>query len=254
MSTFLTDVDPWLTAVVLGVVMLLAWLLGRWWGRRLVPEGEKPDSTSAGAIVALLGLLLGFTFSLSLAKHDQRRLMVVADSNSIGDFYTCASLLKEPTRTKLQGEIHAYLQHRLALVQSPPDEARLEKALGEAQAMHGRMEALVREAIEEGTPVVVPLVNTLNELTSNHAARLAAARDRLPPPIVLLFFVAAIVAMVLLGRHQVEAREREWAGSVGFALLVSLVVWVTLDLNQPGRGAITVSQEPLQRLLSGMSK
>jgi hypothetical protein len=33
-----------------------------------------------------------------------------------------------------------------------------------------------------------------------------------------------------------------------------MVVWVTLDLNQPERGFIRVSQEPLQRLLSGMGK
>ena len=40
----------------------------------------------------------------------------------------------------------------------------------------------------------------------------------------------------------------------GFVVLVGLVVWVTLDLNQPHRGVITVSQEPLQRLLEGMGK
>jgi hypothetical protein len=39
-----------------------------------------------------------------------------------------------------------------------------------------------------------------------------------------------------------------------FVALVSMVVWVTLDLNQPQRGLITVSQEPLERLLSGMGR
>jgi hypothetical protein len=33
-----------------------------------------------------------------------------------------------------------------------------------------------------------------------------------------------------------------------------MVVWVTLDLNQPHRGWITVSQKPMQRLLSGMDQ
>jgi hypothetical protein len=42
--------------------------------------------------------------------------------------------------------------------------------------------------------------------------------------------------------------------AVGFTILVSLVVWVTLDLNQPQRGWITVSQEPLEQLLKGMQR
>jgi hypothetical protein len=37
-------------------------------------------------------------------------------------------------------------------------------------------------------------------------------------------------------------------------VLVSFAVYVTLDLNQPERGLIRVSQEPIQRLLSSMIK
>jgi hypothetical protein len=91
-------------------------------------------------------------------------------------------------------------------------------------------------------------------VTSSHAARLAARRDRLPPSIVLLLFFAAVLSMVLVGRHQAASEERDFLGTVGIIALVSLVVWVTLDLNQPYRGWITVSQEPMQRILAGIGK
>ncbi len=35
-------------------------------------------------------------------------------------------------------------------------------------------------------------------------------------------------------------------------VLVSLVIYVTLDLNQPRRGLIVVSQEPVERLIESM--
>jgi hypothetical protein len=111
-----------------------------------------------------------------------------------------------------------------------------------------------RAAVDAGTPVVVPLVNTLNEVTGSHAARLAAARDRLPPSIELLFFVAAVLTMVLMGLQQGKSGEWHLGAMVGFVALVSMVVGVTLDLDQPQRGWIRVSQEPMQRLLSGMAK
>jgi hypothetical protein len=249
MGTFLTDVDAWLTAAGLMAAMLAGWAV-RWWrGRRLAAgEREAAPNKFAEATLALLGLLLAFTFSMALVKHDQRRQMVVADSNAIGDFYTCASLLKEPVRGKLQALVRQYAEHRLALAQGPADEATLQHRLAEVQEMHGRMQAMVGEAVDGGTPVAIPLVNTLNALTSNHAARLAALRDRLPGSIVLLLLLAAVTSLAVVGE------QRQHGSTIGFVVLVGMVVWVTLDLNQPERGFIRVSQEPLQRLLSGMGK
>ena len=76
----------------------------------------------------------------------------------------------------------------------------------------------------------------------------------LPLSIVLLLFLSAIVAMVQIGMQHGTLNEREVTTGVGFVILVCLCVWVTLDLNQPQSGMITVSQEPMQRLLSSLSQ
>jgi hypothetical protein len=191
---------------------------------------------------------------MALAKHDQRRQMVVTDSNAIGDFYTCVCLVKEPVRGQLQAVVRKYVEHRMVLAPSFANEAALQEELDEIQQMHGQMQSLVAKAVEDGTPVGIPLVNTLNELTSSHAARLMAVRDRLPGSIVLLLFLGAVVSMALMGKQQGVSEEWRPGATIGFTVLVCMVVWVTLDLNQPQRGLITVSQEPLQRLLSGMGK
>ncbi len=236
--------------------MLVTWRIGLWMGQtaRREARGTAPSKFD-DASLALLGLLLAFTFGVSISKHDQRRMAIVADSNAIGDFYTCASLLKEPTRTKLQTVIREYAELRLALGQSRQiTEAELNAALGHFQAMHQQMTGLVAQALNEGTPIAVSLTNTLNEVTSSHAARLAAVRDRLPDSIVLLLVVASIVTCLLIGREQGLSAAQEMVGTLCFILLVSLAVWVTIDLNQPTRGMIVISQEPLQRLVSSMGK
>lgn len=89
---------------------------------------------------------------------------------------------------------------------------------------------------------------------AEHFARVLAVRNRLPSSIALHLFVAAIVSMALMGRQQGISGERRLGSAIGFAVLVCMVVWVTLDLNQPRRGWITVSQEPLQQLLKSMEK
>jgi hypothetical protein len=143
-ETIWTEVDAWVLAVGLAVLLLAAWAVGYWLGRRLPKEHrEAPPSKFGDASLALLGLLLGFTFSMALGKHDQRRQMVVTDSNSIGDFYTCASLLNEPVRGKLQALLRAYIERRLALAQSHLHEAAFQEKLGEIQRLQDRMQALV---------------------------------------------------------------------------------------------------------------
>jgi hypothetical protein len=254
-ENILTETDAWLLALILAVAMAAAW--GIAWRLGAVMRaryGEQKESKFDNASLAFVGLLLAFTFGMSLAKHDHRRDMVVADSNSIGDFYTCAAMLKEPLRTKLQTVIREYLALRVELVRKRVDHAALEEMLRRSQQMQSRMTDLTAEAVNDGTPIAVALTNTLNALTSSHAARIAAAKDRLPASIVLLLFVSAIVSTALVGREQGLTGRVEVAGTLTFILLVTLAVYVTLDLNQPQTGMVTVSQEPLERLLSSIPK
>jgi hypothetical protein len=254
MEEIAAALDIRLVAVTLAVATLIAWFVGQRMGERLRREGGATPSKFDDASMALLGLLLAFTFGTSIAKHDQRRLAVVADSNAIGDFYTCASLLKEPTRTQLQAAIRQYAQLRFELTRGNLNASDLENALAKFEQLHALMTELVGQALTDGTPIAISLTNTLNEVTSNQASRLAAYRDRLPTSILILLSVSAILTALLIGREQGIAGSSDIAGTLCFILLVSLAIYVTLDLNRPERGLIRVSQEPIERLLSLMSK
>jgi hypothetical protein len=256
-----SSIDANFISLALILAMLVFYGVGFGMGKRLRTEDCQPrEFKFDDASLALLGLLLAFTFSMSLGKHDQRRIMVVSDSNAIGDFYTCASLLNDPMRTKLQTVIRDYTEFRLNLVLKARergtslDEAAEESALQRIQHAQGQMTELAAQAVGEGTPIAVSLANTLNEVTSMHAERLAAARDKLPPTIVLLLFAAAVASTMLVGRQQGASGKPQIAATLSFILLVGFVVYVILDLNQPGKGLITVSQEPFERLLSSMAK
>ncbi len=104
---------------------------------------------------------------------------------------------------------------------STPDEASLQRGLDEIQSMHDQKQCLVREAMDAGTPVVVPLVNTLKEVTSCHASRLAACRERPSASVVLLLFVASVAATILSGRHPGVSGGPRLGAAIGFTALVA---------------------------------
>lgn len=72
MDELIYRIDAWVIALVFAGAMLAFWGLGWRWGRRLTPDsGQDPGVKFTDASLALLGLLLAFTFSMTLGRHDQ---------------------------------------------------------------------------------------------------------------------------------------------------------------------------------------
>jgi hypothetical protein len=250
MDRMLQQILAWQATLVFFGVMLACWWAG-WWSSRRSPAdaGYDPGLKFTDASMAILGLLLAFSFAMAVGRHDQRRMMVVAESNAIGDFYTCASLLREPRRSALQTLIRAYTQEQVQELSRFRPESEHRETSRENREMQTQMTELVAAAVLEGTPIAVSLTNTLNEVTSATASRLAAYDETLPWSIQLLLLVAAGTPAFLTGRMQGDSNRTRLTGTISFVVLVTLAIYVILDLNQGRRGLIQVSRQPFERLL-----
>lgn len=129
-----------------------------------------------------------------------------------------------------------------------------DSALLRSDQLLRQMDELVAPLVKNGAPLASALTNALDRVADSQTARLAAVRNRLPPSMVLLLMSSAVVATLLLGCREGALGRTHMLGAVGFIFLVSFTIYVTLDLNQPARGLITVSQGPIDRLLSSMAK
>src|SRR5678816_4403502 len=82
-------------ALLLGMLALLE--LGRRLGtRRLAqdPEGARAGAAAVeGAVFALLGLLIAFTFSGAASRFDTRRQLIIEEANDIGTAWLRIDLL-----------------------------------------------------------------------------------------------------------------------------------------------------------------
>ena len=254
MDSLIDRFDAWVVAVAYSVAMLTFWGLGRQAGHRSPPDsGQDPGMKFTEASMAILGLLLAFTFAMSLGRHDHRSLMVVAESNAIGDFYTSATLLKEPQRSALQGIIREYTQIQLGALSQFRSKAEEQGVTQRSQDMQGRMTDIVAQAVAEGTPIAMNVTNALNAVTSAHASRLAAYEETLPLAIELLLLLACIVPSFLVGVQQGAARRTRLSGTLSFIILVTLLIFIILDLNQARRGLINVNREPFERLVHSIA-
>ena len=107
---------PRLVFVLSLIVLWLAAILGAFIGERLRPlkEEERDDfSVVQSAILTLLGLLIGFTFSMAISRYDQRKSLEEAEANAIGTEYVRADLLPAADAARARTLLSKYLDQRI---------------------------------------------------------------------------------------------------------------------------------------------
>src|SRR5258707_8526893 len=66
-----------------------------------------------GATLTLLGLIIGFTFSMAVSRYDQRKNLEEQEANAIGTEYVRADLLPASDAARLQTLLKSYLEQRI---------------------------------------------------------------------------------------------------------------------------------------------
>src|ERR1700704_3464031 len=77
-----------------------------------------------GATLTLLGLIIGFTFSMALTRYDQRKNFEEQEANAIGTEFVRADLLPAADAAKVRALLLKYLEQR-ELFYSMRDEQQL---------------------------------------------------------------------------------------------------------------------------------
>src|SRR5438445_12247166 len=79
-----------------------------------LPQEERDDfAVVQGASLTLLGLLIGFTFSMSISRYDLRKNYEESEANAIGTEYVRIGLLSPPETVKLRELLRRYLDLRI---------------------------------------------------------------------------------------------------------------------------------------------
>jgi hypothetical protein len=103
-----------LTIALFALATEVGFRLGRW-VKAKVPESAKSHiGTLEAAVLALLALMLGFSFAMSLSRYDTRRDLVLAEADAIDTTYLRAQLLPSPHNEEVPKLLRKYVDVRLA--------------------------------------------------------------------------------------------------------------------------------------------
>ncbi len=249
----------WIFILVVGLVLLGAAELGFRTGFRLHTARDEARKSQIGgvqgAVLGLLGLLLGFTFAMAVGRYDARRTMVLEDANSIGTTFLRAGLLPGNHPEGVRDLLRSYVDIRLAYRTVSDDPTKFAEGLGKSaeiqKALWTHAEAAAKEA---PTPITASFIAALNDMIDTDGERVAAGRNHIPPTVWVLVVIVASFGCFTSAYGSGAHGARSNFTSLFLPLLLTIVVGLIFDIDHALQGVIGVSQQPMLELKASISK
>jgi len=243
----LNDYPLTLVFVISLALILAASEIGHRLGLRAGDTGGANIATLEASMLGLLALMISFTFAMALTRFEARRDAVLSEANSIGTTALRARLLPPPHNVESLTLLRQYVKVRLDVTRRVPTTLEMNAAIARSNALQ---EALWQQAaaVAAKSNAMIPtgfFIQTLNEMIDNHEKRLTAGRNRVPNIALLALYAIAVVAIAFTGyAGAMEARRWRPAVYITGALTAAMILLIQ-DLDRPGAGFVTVSQQPM---------
>jgi hypothetical protein len=227
--------------------MLILLEVGRRLGaRRLTsdPEGARAGTgTVEGAVFALLGLLIAFTFTGAASRFDARRDLIVQETNAIGTAWLRLDLLPASAQPAIRENFRQYVDSRLATYRKLPDVAAAKAEFARSIRLQGEIwtQAVAAGRLDGAPPpATMLLLPALNEMIDITTTRAMATQMHPHPAIYGMLVGLALASALLAGYAMAGGKSRSWLHIIGFPAVVAVAVYLIIDLEFPRLGLVRV--------------
>jgi hypothetical protein len=245
--------------IVLALSFFLMWLsarIGLYFRerRRDLDEGALTDlDLIVTATLTLLGLIIGFTFSMAINRYDQRKTYEEGEANAIGTEYLRIGLLPSADRANLRSLLRDYLGQRISFY-----ETREENALRQIDAATAKLQdelwsSIEAPAVAQPTPVFALVVSGMNDVLNSEGYTQAAWWNRIPPGAWFLMIAVAISANLLIGYASHSTSTRILRLLV-LPFVLCIAFYAIADIDSPRRGIIRVHPQNLMSLADSLDR
>ena len=242
---------PFLVLVLSFLVLLATSGIGdilRQRGTPLNKEERDDFDVVLGAVLTLLGLLIGFSFSMAISRYDQRKNYEEAEANAIGTEYVRADLLPPENAARVRELLKEYLDQRVLFYTSRRS-SQLEKINARTSKLQNELWSAVRPGTPQPSMVAILVISGMNDVLNSQGYTQAAWWNRIPLPAWALMTVIAIICNLLIG---FEARRRDWRIFLIVPVTVSIAFFLISDIDSPRGGAIRVAPQNLLHLAQSL--
>ena len=243
----------WLVALVLGVLMFLGDLIGhRMRTKRANTKSGKSIGLGPleGSLLGLLSLLLSFTFQMAAQRYDQRRIILIEETNRIGTALPRSDLFQKDEREVVRLLFKDYIKSRISYFDAGTDRKKIQKTILEAERISKELwrHAVSGKLIPQERILVIGAYNEMIDVVTMRDSMREAV---IPDSILWLLFILSFLSSIVIG-YCTDSRLLDSIIAQAFTVVVCLTIFIILDLDRPRRGFINLKSE--EKHLAGLLK
>ena len=130
--------------------------------------------------MTLLGLLIGFTFSMAMNRYEQRKNYEEAEANAIGTEYVRAGLLPAADTTRLHDLLRNYLDQRVLFYTARDAHDLQQIGVATAQLQNELWSVVQDRAVAQTTILTSVAATGMNDVLNSEGYTQAAYWNRIP--------------------------------------------------------------------------
>jgi hypothetical protein len=214
-----------------------------------VDEDREDFTFIVGATLTLLGLIIGFTFSMSVSRYDQRKNFEEQEANAIGTEYIRVDVLPPADAAKIRSLLKLYLDKRVQYYTSRNQDEIAQINAASVQIQNQLWTAVIGPAKAQPTSVTALAVTGMNDVLNAQGSAQAAWWNRIPAAAWILLITISVFCNLLIGYG---VRLKSDLLFLILPIVLSISLFLIADIDSPRRGVIHIRAENLESLAESL--
>jgi hypothetical protein len=239
---------PFFATIALLIGLIAGFRVGQWLGYRwhLTHGDDDPKGVTAieGAIFALMGLLIAFSFYGAAGRFEARRDMIRVEAAAISTAYDRIDFLRDEDQPQMRALFRAYLDARLSMFANVVNQETLDERLAMSRKLGRQIWRAADESVAKANSRLpaVTLLPAINEMRAAAMTRTVAIAAHPPWSIYVMLCLMATSCAILSGFHMQDRKLRGQVQVVIFCLALAMTFYITLDLESARFGLIRIDR------------
>jgi hypothetical protein len=258
---WLYDLPTWLFGVIVTAFFAVFGLAGLFPSRRWVRRVHGVDHSHndivgfyLAAVTVLYGITLGLVAIGTWETYSEVETKVGQEATALGGLYRDVGGYPEPTRSVLQNDLRAYTREVIDVGWPQQQRGVVPTGAGAKLAAFQQHFLEFEPKTEREKILCAEAYKQFNALVESRRARLNSVTAGLPAALWTMVLVGGLICIGVTWFFDTASPSMHFWMTILFSALLGLMIFLVAVMDNPYRGAISVSPEALERVYDQLMK
>lgn len=249
-DSILSMMLDWKSLITLIILMFLFLEIGRLFRKSYIAKKHSSNYSSIKGpvekiIFGLFGLLLAFTFTGAGSRLENRRQLITVEARVIRTAYLRIALLPIEIQPQMRSLLKQYTLSRANIYSGTPTRQEAQSRFNVNEILLEQMWNITIDSCHKaGTPsyCATLMLPALNAIFDIRISRLMAHQTHPPSILYILLISLGLFSALLVGYDLPQSKRRNLLYMLGYAIIISVILYLIVDLEMPRQGLIRVDE------------